>query len=295
MRTQLLLLIILLITSCGQENFQTSSTQESDNSVNVNQTEDKGNSTNEGEAYFYEDIVITENLVDETTGQNESETSNSEEMNESSENSEEATSENLIEVSATAYRTKAGELVVLGEDGKEIELGSIESSAESVLNEISFPNDSYEITLIGQNQMAVRPYLATNINGKISASQGNNVVMKVDSININDQTVNPERAENEEKFNHFVCGNIYIESGGDFNNIIIYDKLADSPYNDKSYQITFTVSSNLDMAGYQKYIEFYNYVEDGDQGCVYSEDSAYNDYTKSSRKLLNIIEYDFKW
>ena len=89
-----------------------------------------------------------------------------------------------------------------------------------------------------------------------------------------------------------MCGDIYIESGSDYNNIIIYDKSNDSQYNDKSYQVTFAVNSNLDMTGYQKYIELYQEVENGDLGCVYSEDAAYNDYSKSSRKLLNIIEYD---
>ena len=55
------------------------------------------------------------------------------------------------------------------------------------------------------------------------------------------------------------------------------------------YQVTFTVNSNFDMTGYQKYIEFYQEVEKTRPGCVYSEDAAHNDYSKSSRKLLIII------
>ena len=55
--------------------------------------------------------------------------------------------------------------------------------------------------------------------------------MNIDSVTLNEQITNPERLRNEEQFGHFVW-DIYIESS-DYNNIIIYDKSNDSPYNDK--------------------------------------------------------------
>ena len=87
------------------------------------------------------------------------------------------------EVLATAYRTKAGDLVILDED-EEIKLGTVGSTAESQLNEISFPNDSFEITLVGHNQLSAQANLGTNRFGKVQL-ESLNVLMNIDSVTLN--------------------------------------------------------------------------------------------------------------
>ena len=109
MRAQLLLITFFLITSCGQENYQTGSTTESETITTITQSEDSTTNTNDGEAYFYEDVVVVENIEDDSSDQSEDQSESSEETNENSDNTTEEENENHIEVSPQ-HRTKAGDL-----------------------------------------------------------------------------------------------------------------------------------------------------------------------------------------
>ena len=162
MRAQLLLITFFLITSCGQKTIKQVAPLKVKQSLQSHSLKTQPNNTNDGEAYFYEDVVVVENIEDDSSDQSEDQSESSEETNENSDNTTEEENENHTEVSATAYRTKAGDLIILDEDGKEIELGTVDSTAESQFNEISFPNDSFEVTLVGYNQLSALSNLGTN-------------------------------------------------------------------------------------------------------------------------------------
>ena len=286
MKKQFLLVLTLIFVSCGQENIGTDNTIDSSSSEVLN---DQENSVDESTDSPFYDEVVTETEIDTEV---EIEQQTDDEVEETTEPENE-----YVNFPGTIYRSKAGDIVFTDESGVVVRIDELSATAQSQLEEITFPQDSFEVNLKGERTLSslIKQSSFADINTRVPGISVN-YHFYVDSIELQNEVIHPERTE-ETSFSTVICGELSIDSHN-VSESNLYSLLIKESSTSTTYVVTAEISDSslTDLYTLEALIESVSSASNGvTNGCVYSNDSVYNDYTTTWRKLVNVKEYNINW
>ena len=278
-----------------QENISKSNNLSEDKETSIGQNEVEIEKENETTP-FYDEIVEEEEEQQEPEETQES-PDNDSQTNDSLEESE------LVDFPGVIYRNKTGEIIFQGEDGETLEIHSLSGEAQNVLDSVKFPNDSYEVILKGNRTISGLTKNAVNgVNADINTrvpTIGFRYHFDVEKVELVETIAfTAEREEKENNYSTVLCGEIYIDAYTqdvftDTSAMVISDTITNKSYllyanwsatNPSNYLVLKSIETTLNTSGDSTTI-----------GCVYSNESTYQDYEVSWRNLVNIEDYTTGW
>ena len=279
--------IIFLLVSCGVENVN-KITQ--DEQIDTSSQIDKTPSQELTEESPYFNDVVAQEESDEVI---EQETSETEGLTDTTDRPSYTTFTGVI------YKEKNGGHVFINSNGFVYTMDELSYSAQSKLNEISFPKDAHEVVITGsrlltttktQSSYTFNDFSNTDLSIKTSYH------FYLDEIEIIDSINHPQREQSIEQYPNEICGDIYIDQFSTDENIVIRN-------NETSHQVAVP---QLDIDDIELFSEraqvFLNLKEalvndlNGEtKGCIYSSEAPYRDYSITWRPLFNAEHYDLNW
>ncbi len=284
MKKQFLLLFTIFFVSCGQENIGTNNI--SDNQTSDILTEQDSSNSELADNPFYDEIVV------EADQENEEE-----EIIADTPTEEEQSEQEYVDFPGTIYRSKAGEIVFTDEAGSVVKIDELSTVAQSQLEEITFPQDSFEVNLKGERELSslIKQSAFADINTRVPGISVS-YHFYVDSIELQNEINHPERIE-ETSFTTSICGVLSIDSYN-VSESNLYSLLLTESSTSTTYVVTaeFSESDITDLYKLEELIESVSGTSGGvTNGCIYSNDSVYNDYSATWRKLINVKDYTINW
>jgi hypothetical protein len=294
MRSLLILTLFMILTSCGQENISNTIEDTSNEVAQENQLDNNESDNDSDSIQFYDEVVA------ETQ-----ESSEVDEVSDLDDDTEETYQ--YIDFNGTIHRSKDGEVIYTDENGEVIDITEFSPSAQNVIDSLTFPTDSYEVTISGDRSISnlvtqssiskqdlnIERYIPDNI-----PSLSVEYSFYADSISLNEVTTHPERSDMENTYTKAICGDIYFddisgEIAEGLRTMIIFDYIENT-----SYMIYVDIDID-DMSDLGKLLSLQTDLEqsktEDNKGCVYSSENPYNEYSLTWRKILNIKDYVIGW
>lgn len=279
---------LILFISCGVENVNKINTAiDSSEEVSISETSPAQELTDSSP--YYNDVVANneqESESDQETNPNQTEQPTTDQ------------SSTFVEFTGVLYLSKTGTYKFINSNGIEYKMDELSQGAQNTLNQITFPNDSYEVLIRGSRILSsLKSQTAyTNNNFNISPTPiVTSYYFYLDEIELNEQAGNPEREINDELFSSQVCGDILIDPYSSNESIIIRNS-------DSSYLLSIPKydynNPSLYSSRMTKYLNLKNYLSTNNnvtKGCIYSDEAIFRDYSITWRQQIYADAYDVNW
>ena len=248
------------------------------------------NNSNSGE----EEEEEEEEESDDTSSDDSENDASEEDSNDST--SQEESEEELVELCGVIYRSKDESIKFIESNKEEIlNLSSSSSSAESIMEDIKFPNDARSACIWGD-------YKNVNLNNKVVFNGAlyistMNVTYQTKSdedfeasniqIDIYESTDHPERIDLQDQYPYYKCGEIFTN----VDYVHQEDNLSTVQLKDEE-RTFYIVSDDLDDSIRS---EIENSSSGTINGCVYGSSDDYLDASISSKRFFEYEEMDVGW
>lgn len=307
MEKLIIILSMLFLVSCGQENIANTISELEENFGEVRVViVDEATPEDQETPYYHEvadDQIESSDLSENDEISTEKETSPTIEEGEESNDQENQDSEgpteqdettntpNLIKQTATIYKTKNGSFKIVNESNNQFFYSSISSEAKSEINSWVFPNDSFSV------EITYNPISKIELN-TISILEGHNLGHILE-INIIEEVDNFERTTPSKASAY--CGLIYIDQTPFVQGTepIYVSNVEDGrTYRVFSQGLTGNlpqVSSSM-LAHYELLLALQDLEGESTSGCIYTYDDYYFNYELPEyKRIIDVESFNIGW